>query len=314
MMRANSPYARRNPFGGAFDNGGQVGSNVGAGAQTMQYTPPSQGWSGTSQGYGGSGKGGGYGMGKGGGMGGGMGGMYNGYGTNYAPNYNQQFNVPAGYFSSVSQYNPLLYAGLMNFGQPRPWQYGNPLSQPLFQSQNTFNQAQPQPTPQPQSGGGGGGFSILPNFDQNGQIISIPQGVTWGTPDSGGAPNWIYNGSHTSETMPNMPGAFGSPGAIPLNQYTGPGPWGGGTGGGNASGDNINGGVGGYTDTFYSNTAPPGSGGGGGSGLKGSGQSGLNATQIANGPPTSMAAAAPAPMNPWEGIGGFHAKRGGRIR
>lgn len=272
-MRANSPYARRNPFGGAFDNGGQVGSNVGAGTQTMQYNtaPPSQGWGGTSQGYGGSGKGGGYGMGKGGGMGGGMGGMYNGYGTNYAPNYNQQFNVPAGYFSSVSQYNPLLYAGLMNFGQPRPWQYGNPLSQPLFQSQNTFNQAQPQPTPQPQSGGGGGGFSILPNFDQNGQIISIPQGVTWGTPDSGGAPNWIYNGSHTSETMPNMPGAFGSPGAIPLNQYTGPGPWGGGTGG-------------------------------------------LNATQIANGPPTSMAADAPAAMNPWEGIGGFHAKRGGRIR
>lgn len=228
------------------------------------FAPQQQGWTGTSGGgggggFGGSGKGGSYGgpsMGGGGGWnwGGGYGGMPSwgfggapgymtggyGLGQNYGPGFGQQqqqpgqqpFSVPFGYFNQMQQYNPMLYAGFQNMPQ-QPWHYANPA--PLFQSHNTFNQAPPPPPPPPQQAGGKGGipstsngFSILPNFDQNGQIVSIPQGVTWGTPSDGGAPNWIYNGSHTSQDVPNMPGAFGSPGAIPLSQYTGPGPWSGG--------------------------------------------------------------------------------------
>jgi hypothetical protein len=65
------------------------------------------------------------------------------------------------------------------------------------------------------------GFSIMPNFNQHGAITSIPQGVGW----DAGANQWQYGGLGSSQTVPNMPGAFGSPGAIPINQYTGPAPW-----------------------------------------------------------------------------------------
>lgn len=288
MRNPNSRYARRNPFGAGFDAGGSVQSNVGAGGAGPYQPPAQQGWSGTSQGFGG-GKGSGYGTGKGGY---GMQGQNQNYGPGFGQQQGQGFSVPWGYFNQAQQYNPLLYAGLSNIGMmPRPWQYGN--SMPLFQSGNTFNQYTPQQPQQTQSGGGG--FSVLPNFDQNGQIISIPNGVTWGTPSGGGEPNWIYNGSHTTQNQ--IPG-FGDPGAgTPLNQYTGPGPWGPGTGGG-------------------------GGGGGGGSQFAGyqqlpSGQympnNQLNATQLANGPPNSMAGSATPTVNPWEGVGGFHAAHGGAI-
>ncbi len=270
-MRTNSRYARRNPFGAArYDIGGPVQSNVGSGGPGPMPRP---GWSGTSQGgFGGSGKGGGYGMGGFGGMGmPGQAGMNQNYGPGFGQQQGQGFSVPWGYFNQMQQYNPLLYAGFASM-LPRPWQYGNPSPAPLFQSQNTFNQYTPPQQQQP-SGGGGGGFSILPNFDQNGQIISIPQGVTWGTPSAGGAPNWIYQGSHTSQEP--IPG-FGNPAAgTPLNQYTGPGPWSGGT--------------------------PPPAGG------PGTGQ------QNTTGPFSMAGSAGPTPMNPWEGVGGMHAARGGAV-
>jgi hypothetical protein len=64
-----------------------------------------------------------------------------------------------------------------------------------------------------------GNFSVLPNFDQNGRIVSIPQGVNYSVPIDGGAPAWNYQG-YTQTAQP-IPG-FGDPGAgTPIGQYTG---------------------------------------------------------------------------------------------
>jgi hypothetical protein len=96
---------------------------------------------------------------------------------------------------------------------PRPWQYNNPM--PLFQSQNTFNQAAPPP-PQQQPSGGGPVGAALPNFDQNGRIVSIPQGVSWNPTEN----RWDYGGALRPENANNAGNNWFN-GAIPIEQYTG---------------------------------------------------------------------------------------------
>lgn len=74
-------------------------------------------------------------------------------------------------------------------------------------------------TAAPSGGGGGGG--PLPNFDQNGAIVSIPQGVSWVTDPATGQSNWGYNGALGNYPAPHNEGNAWFAGATPIGQYTG---------------------------------------------------------------------------------------------
>lgn len=88
--------------------------------------------------------------------------------------------------------------------------YADAFRRPLMQGQQTMAPTGSAPP---------GNFTVLPNFDQNGRIISIPQGVNYSVPIDGGAPAWNYQG-YTQTAQP-IPG-FGDPAAgVPIGQYTG---------------------------------------------------------------------------------------------